>query len=200
MGGVDKPLLELGGQSMIERIILRLDTCPIAISANGDPARFAALHLPVLPDGAFAGQGPLAGVLAGLDWAAALGADALLTVPGDTPFVPPGLAAALAPPPACAASNGRLHHLVALWPMTCRDNLRQCCRRGPARIAHFAAIGTRRVDFPAAKWDPFLNVNTPDDLAPARAIAEAEDMTQDGRDRRPRRDRAEAGTGVGCWR
>ena len=176
MGGVDKPLLELGGQSMIERIILRLDACPIAISANGDPARFAALHLPVLPDGAFAGQGPLAGLLAGLDWAAALGADALLTVPGDTPFVPPGLAAALAPPPACAASNGRLHHLVALWPITCRDNLRQLLSaRGRRDIAHFAgAIGMRRVDFTVAKWDPFLNVNTPEDLALARAIAEAE--------------------------
>ena len=108
----------------------------------------------------------------------ALGADALLTVPGDTPFVPPGLAAALAPPPACAASNGRLHHLVALWPITCRDNLRQLLSaRGRRDIAHFAgAIGMRRVDFAVAKWDPFLNVNTPEDLALARAIAEAEAM------------------------
>ncbi len=176
MSGIDKPLLELGGQSMIQRIITRLDACRIAISANGDPARFAALQLPVLSDGGFAGQGPLAGLLAGLDWAAALGADALLTVPGDTPFVPQGLAAALAPPPACAASNGRVHHLVALWPITCRDNLRQLlAAKGRRDIAHFAgAIGTRRVDFAVAKWDPFLNVNTPGDLALARAIAEAE--------------------------
>ena len=139
--------------------------------------------LPVLPDGAFAGQGPLAGLLAGLDWAAALGADALLTVPGDTPFIPPGLAAALAPPPACAAGNGRVHHLVALWPITCRDSLRQLlAAKGRRDVAHFAgAIGMRRVDFAVAKWDPFLNVNTPEDLALARAIAEAECMRRRSR-------------------
>ena len=90
MGGADKPLLDLAGRRMIERIVAALDARHIAISANGDPARFAALGLPVLGDGEFAGEGPLAGVLAGLDWAAGLGVDALLTVPGDTPFIPPG--------------------------------------------------------------------------------------------------------------
>ncbi len=176
MGGVDKPLLELGGLSMIERILSALEPCRVAISANGDPARFAVLGRPVLSDGAFAGQGPLAGLLAGLDWAAAVDADALLTVPGDTPFIPRGLADALAPPPACAASDGRVHHLVALWPVACRDILRQLLSvRGRRDIAHFAGtIGMRRVDFAVAKWDPFLNVNTPEDLALARAIAEAE--------------------------
>ena len=74
MGGGDKPLLEVGGDTMLSRIIaaLREDVAAIAISANGDPARFAWLGLPVLPDGEFAGRGPLAGVLAGLDWAARL--------------------------------------------------------------------------------------------------------------------------------
>ena len=102
------------------------------------------------------------------------GVDALLTVPGDTPFVPRGLAAALAPPPACAASDGRAHHLVALWPVACRGGLRRLLSApGRRDIAYFAAgIGMRRVDFAIAKWDPFLNVNTPDDLAAARAIAE----------------------------
>jgi molybdopterin-guanine dinucleotide biosynthesis protein A len=172
MGGVDKPLLELEGRSMIERIITALDTRHIAISANGDPGRFAALNVPVLDDGDFAGEGPLAGVLAGLEWAAALSADALLTVPGDTPFIPRGLAAA----PACAASNGRAHNLVALWPLTCRDDLRRLLTTpGRRDIAHFAsAIGMRRIDFAVAKWDPFLNVNTPEDLALARTIAEGE--------------------------
>jgi hypothetical protein len=91
LGGIDKPLLELGGRSLLERIIelLAAQAGPIALSANGDPARFASFGLPVLPDGAFGGQGPLAGVLAGLDWAAAQGAEALLTVPGDTRFIPP---------------------------------------------------------------------------------------------------------------
>ncbi len=176
MGGQDKPLLDVGGMPILARVVatIRPDVHAIAISANGDPARFAAFGLPVLSDGAFQGEGPLAGVLAGLDWAATVGADALLTVPGDTPFVPAGLAAALAPPPACASSNGRAHHLVALWPVACRGELRRVLsapgRRDIARFAH--AIAMRRVDFPAAKWDPFLNVNTPEDLAAARAIAE----------------------------
>ena len=176
MGGGDKPLLELAGKPIVARIIAALNTDHIAISANGDPARFATLHLPVLTDGDFAGQGPLAGVLAGLDWAARLGADALLTVPGDTPFIPACLAAALAPPPACAASNSRAHHLVALWPVACRGELRRVLSTpGRRDIVHFArAIGVRRVDFAVAKCDPFLNVNTPEDLALARAIAEEE--------------------------
>ena len=101
MGGGDKPLLALAGQSLLQRILTRLgaETQRVAISANGDPARFAAFRRPVLPDGRFLGQGPLAGVLAGLDWAAAQGCNTLLTVPGDTPFIPSGLAAALAPCP-----------------------------------------------------------------------------------------------------
>jgi molybdopterin-guanine dinucleotide biosynthesis protein A len=174
MGGGDKPLLEVAGSRMIEAVIAALDLPDIAISANGDPARFAAFGLPVLPDGAFAGEGPLAGVLAGLVWAADIGAATLLTVPGDTPFIPHGLAAALAPAPACAASEGRAHHLVALWPAACRGALHQLLAApGRRDVHHFAQqIGVRRVDFPAAKWDPFLNVNTPEDLAAARAIAE----------------------------
>jgi molybdopterin-guanine dinucleotide biosynthesis protein A len=118
IGGGDKPLLDLAGQSMLGHILAALsqETEQIAISANGDPARFAAFARPVLGDGAFAGQGPLAGVLAGLDWAAELGAEVLLTVPGDTPLIPMGLAGALAPAPATATSGGRAHHLVALWP------------------------------------------------------------------------------------
>ena len=175
MGGRDKPLLELGGAPMLARVLATLagELAAIAISANGDPARFASFGLPVLPDGKFAGEGPLAGVLAGLDWAACLGAEALLTVPGDTPFVPAGLQTTLAPPPACAASNERIHHLVALWPTHCRHALRRLLSApGRRDIAHFAqAIGMRRVDFPAAEWDPFLNVNTPQDLAAAQAIA-----------------------------
>ena len=174
MGGGDKPLLALGGKPMLAFVIdtLAHAIADIAISANGDPARFAAFGRPVLPDGGFAGEGPLAGVLAGLDWAAGLGAEALLTVPGDTPFIPHGLATALAPPPACAASGGRTHHLVALWPTDCRARLRALLAApGRRDMAHFSRmIGTRPVDFPVAKWDPFMNINTPADLAAAQAI------------------------------
>ncbi len=172
LGCLDKPLLDLGGQPMLGRILGRLGLPDIAISANGDPDRFAAFDRPVLDDGAFVGQGPLAGLLAGLEWADPLGAAALLTIPGDTPFVPTRLVDRLAPAPACAASNGRIHHLVALWPVSCRHALRALLATpGRRDIRHFAErIGMRSVDFGAMKHDPFTNINTPEELAAARAM------------------------------
>jgi len=186
LGGGDKPLIHLGGQTILAHVLDRLagQVDRIAISANGDPARFARFGLPVLPDGPFAGQGPLAGLLAGLDWAAGQraggqgeagpGADALLSLPGDTPFIPRNLAAALAPAPACASSLGRAHHLLALWPVAARTHLRGLLGEpGPRDVAHFArALRIRTVAFPATPWDPFLNINTPADLALAERIAE----------------------------
>ncbi len=175
MGGGDKPLLELGGQSLLACILDRLatETSHIAISANGELSRFAAFRRPVLPDGEFLGHGPLAGVLAGLDWAAEQGSDTLLTVPGDTPLIPAGLAGALAPAPSCAASAGRLHPLVALWPMTIRPALRSLLSApGSRSVESFSAsIGTHVVDFPLRPWDPFLNLNDATDLAAARGLA-----------------------------
>jgi molybdopterin-guanine dinucleotide biosynthesis protein A len=171
MGCGDKPLLDLAGRRMIERGVAALDRQHIAISANGDPARFAAVQLRVLPDGELVDQGPLAGVLAGLDRAAALGANAQLIVPGDTRFIPPGLVTFLEPSPVCAASHGRPHYL---WPVACRDGLRRLLsvpgRWDGANSA--TRIGMHRVDFPTAEWDALLNINTPEDLAAARAIAE----------------------------
>ncbi len=175
MGGGDKPLLEVGGRPMLARVIevLRAEAEAVAISANGNPARFAAFGCAVLDDGAFAGRGPLAGVLAGLDWAARQGAAALLTLPGDTPFAPPGLAARLAPAPACAENAGRVHHLVALWPVAGRDALRRFLSGPGSHPAHqFAGIiGMRCVAFSPSAFDPFLNVNTPSDLIAARAMS-----------------------------
>jgi molybdopterin-guanine dinucleotide biosynthesis protein A len=161
---------------MLQHIVgaLRDDVMELAISANGDPGRFAGFGLPVLGDGKFDGQGPLAGVLAGLDWAIGLKAAALLTVPGDTPLIPRGLVGVLAPAPSCAASNNRPHYLVALWPISAREPLRRLLASpGRRDVARFAReIGMRQVEFPTAKWDPFLNVNTPEDLAAVRAIVE----------------------------
>jgi molybdenum cofactor guanylyltransferase len=168
MGGGDKPLRTLAGQSMLARILATLtpDHSAIAISANGDPARFATT-LPVLPD-AIAGQGPLAGVLAGLEWAAGIGADTVLTVPGDTPLIPPGLARALAPAPAVAESGGQVHHLVALWPVSAAPALRAWLSQPGGRSVHRFAVtlGMRQVSFAG---DPFPNVNTPDELAALEA-------------------------------
>jgi len=175
MGGGDKPLLAVGAAPILARILatLRPQVGPLALSANGDPARFAEFGLPVLTDGPFAGAGPLAGVLAGLDWAEAQGATALLSVPGDTPFIPADLAARLGEAPACAESAGVRHHLVALWPVAARAALRAWLGRpGSRSVRQFAGtIGMRGVAFPAGEPDPFMNVNTPDDLARARRIA-----------------------------
>jgi molybdopterin-guanine dinucleotide biosynthesis protein A len=164
-------LLTIGPTTILARIIAALDVPDIAISANGNLERFAGFGLPALPDGPFAGEGPLAGVLAGLDWAHGIGATELLTIPGDTPFVPRGLAASLSPSPACAASGDRVHYLVALWPIGARAALRDLLSRpGPRQVARFAdTIGMRPVDFPLATWDSFLNVNTRADLEAARA-------------------------------
>lgn len=177
MGGGDKPLLNVGGQSMLARVLATLG-CQVArcaISANGDPSRFAAFGVPVLSDGAFIGRGPLAGVLAGLDWAARGGARTLLTVPGDTPFLPPDLLAVLTPAPACATSGGRVHPLVALWPVSVRIPLRDALSggRGLSATRFAETIGMRRIAFDDSAGDPFFNVNTVEDLETARAAARA---------------------------
>jgi len=174
LGGVDKPLLDLGGRPIIAHILATLgqDIADIAISANADPARYAGFGHPVLDDGALLGLGPLAGLVAGLDWAAARGATALLSVPGDTPFIPDRLATALAPGPTIARSAGQRHFLVGLWPVAMRAALRAfLAEPGRHRVGKFTRrIGARVVDFPAVPYDPFLNVNTADDLAAARRI------------------------------
>jgi molybdopterin-guanine dinucleotide biosynthesis protein A len=167
LGGVDKPLLRLGGTTILAELLARLrpQAEAVALSANGDPARFAAYDLPVLPD-PVPDQGPLAGVLEGLHWAARCGAQALLTVPGDTPFIPSDLADRLSPAPACAASGGHVHPLVALWPVACRGRLQGWTGK---RVRSFAeAIGMREVGFEDA--GAFLNVNTPGDLAAANRM------------------------------
>ncbi len=170
LGGADKALVDLAGRSLAEHLLARLapQAGPIAISANGDPARFAAFGLPVLPDGALAGKGPLAGVAAGLAWAAACGAGALLTVPVDTPFIPRDLAARLAPAPAVAVYGGRQHHLVASWPVAFLAALSQfLAASGDHRVRDALALaGARPVAF-AGPDDPFLNINTPADHAAA---------------------------------
>lgn len=176
MGGADKALLRLDGTSLVARALDRLwpQVEAVAISANGDPARFAALGVPVLPDAA--PQGPLSGVLAGLDWAAAQGATHLVTVAVDTPFFPPDLVPRLllaaetaGAPVALAESGGQVHPTFGLWSLALRDDLRATLARGEARVMDFA----RRHLFAAAPFPQetaFLNLNTPEDLARAEAL------------------------------
>jgi len=175
MGGGDKGLLPWGGGTVLSAVRDRLasQAAPLALNANGDPARFAALGLPVLPDPLPGHLGPLAGLLAAMDWAAALGAPLVLTVPGDAPFLPFDLLPKLleAGPPAIAASAGRLHPVAGLWPVTLREALREALAQGTRRVRAFAqAQGAQAAEFPVPPGgpDPFLNLNTPEDLLAAR--------------------------------
>lgn len=186
MGGGDKGLRLLAGRPILTHVIERLSAqcAPLAINANGDPARFAAYGLPILPDSLPDHPGPLAGVLAGLDWAASFGAPAIVTAAADTPFFPNGLAARLrkaAGPSglALAASpdaSGKLwqHPTFGLWPVALRDDLRQALLDGLRKIVLWTdRHGAGIAEFPGAPFDPFFNVNTPEDLAEAERIAEA---------------------------
>lgn len=168
--GGDKALLDLGGRPMIAHVIDRLG-CARAINANGDPARFAAFGLPVIPDSEPDWPGPLAGVLAGLDWAAARGARRIVTAPADSPFFPPDLAARLwdNPAPVAIAHQGsRDHPVFAAWDVSLREALRRDLRAGDRRIGDWALRhGAERVE--VAEAEAVFNINTPEDLARARA-------------------------------
>lgn len=186
MGGGDKSLHDLGGKPILAHVIdrLRPQAGPIALNANGDPARFADLGLPVIADSIEGFAGPLAGVLAGLDWAAELGADTLVSVAADTPFFPIDLVARLdaaraetGHPIAMAASpdGGRKsglgrHPTFGLWPVGLRDDLRAALTDGLRKVVLWTdRHGTATALFDAPGPDPFFNVNTPEDLELARA-------------------------------
>ncbi len=181
LGGGDKGLLALvEGRSILDQVIARLapQVAAMALNANGDPNRFAPLGLPVLADSVGGFVGPLAGVLAGLDWAAQSGADRIVTVAADTPFFPRDLVARLE-----RAAEGMPHPLVlaatpdgrqptfGLWPVALRDDLRDALRGGLRKVVMWTdRHGGREALFDAA-GDPFFNVNTPEDLARAREMA-----------------------------
>jgi molybdopterin-guanine dinucleotide biosynthesis protein A len=171
LNGADKALLFLHGRSLISHLLARLtpQAGNIAISANGDASRFAAYGLPVLPDAPeHAGKGPLAGVAAGLAWAASLEAEALLTIPGDTPFIPQTLISDLAPPPAVACHQGQQQHLVALWPCTFLPALKVfLAGPGPHRVRDALELCCARPVTFDGPSELFMNINTPEDLAAA---------------------------------
>ena len=178
MGGGDKGLLDLGGRPVIAHVIERLG-CARAISANGDPARFARFGLPVLADSVPGWPGPLAGVLAGMDWAAGQGIARILTAATDTPFFPRDLAARLAAAkaPVVMATDGGDHPAFAMWDVALRDDLRAALHSGTRRMRDWMdARGALRVEIPGE--DPFFNINTPADLdAARRRLAEGPQWT-----------------------
>jgi len=185
MGGGDKGLLRVRDLRLIDHVIARLapQCARLAINANGDPARFAEFALPVLPDSLPEYPGPLAGVLAGLDWAAAEGVDAIVTAAADTPFFPHDLVARLraaAGPDGLALAGSRdaagklwRHPTFGLWPVALREDLRDALKGGLRKIvlwtdAHQAGLA----EFPTGPFDPFFNVNTPEDIARAEHLSE----------------------------
>ncbi|HEX9322073.1 MAG TPA: molybdenum cofactor guanylyltransferase MobA [Xanthobacteraceae bacterium] len=186
MGGGDKTLIRIGDQTILERAMARLgpQCAGLLINANGDVSRLARFGLPVVADDVAGFAGPLAGILAGLDWVAA-NAPAIewvVSVPGDCPFLPRDLVARLHAvreaktlPLACARSGEWRHPVVGLWPVALRHDLRRALGVGLRKIeAWTESHGVALAEWPAEPVDPFFNVNTPEDAAAA------ERMTQHG--------------------
>ncbi|WP_299786274.1 molybdenum cofactor guanylyltransferase MobA [uncultured Marivita sp.] len=193
MGGGDKALLSVGGRTLLHHVIDRLapQVAGMALNANGDATRFSEYGLPVLADSVAGFPGPLAGVLAGLDWAAEQGADTIVTVAADTPFFPDDLvdvlqhtARGMAHPLVLAATprgeektksmsrSGLIRHpTFGLWPVALRDDLRGALEQGIKKVVIWTEQhGGREAVFPTGAGDPFFNVNTPDDLKTAEAM------------------------------
>lgn len=184
MGGGDKALLRVGPSTILDRTLRRLvpQCAETIINANGDPARFAFAGLTVIADDVGGFAGPLAGILAGLDWCAMHRPDLawMVSVPGDGPFLPAELVSRLhaarevgQKPLACARSGEWRHPVVGLWPVDLRHDLRQALVGEDLRkIEVFTARhGIAIADWPDKPVDPFFNVNTPEDLAKANAAA-----------------------------
>jgi molybdenum cofactor guanylyltransferase len=183
MGGGDKGLRRVAGVRLIDRVIARLaPQCgALALNANGDPARFADLGLPVLPDSLSGHPGPLAGVLAGMDWAAGLGAEAIVTAAADTPFFPVDLVARLqegaGPSGLCLAASvdpsGKVYRqpTFGLWPTALRQDLREALEGGLRKIVLWTdSHGAGQAVFDAVPFDPFFNINTPEDIIEAERL------------------------------
>jgi molybdenum cofactor guanylyltransferase len=185
MGGGDKPMRQIAGRTILDRVIARLEPqCEeLILNANGDPARFATFGLPVIADTVENFPGPLAGILAALDWAAANRPEVLwvLSAAADCPFLPRDLLARLHH--ACAeqnaqlavaASGGQSHPVIGLWSVALREELRHTLvvedmRKIDRWTARFRLA---TVTWPAQPLDPFFNANTMDDIAEAERLAE----------------------------
>jgi molybdopterin-guanine dinucleotide biosynthesis protein A len=187
--GGDKGLLDLAGRSMIAHVIERTasQVCALVVNANGDPARFSALGLPVVHDTMEGFVGPLAGVLAGLRWTAETHpfASHTLSVSADAPFVPLDLVAKLATAIfspnaiALAKSDDGLHPVIGLWPVSLADDLERALRAGMRKVLDWTNRHTTRsvhfapIQIGSSQIDPFFNANTPNEMARARAILDA---------------------------
>jgi molybdopterin-guanine dinucleotide biosynthesis protein A len=185
MGGGDKPMRQIGGRTILERVIARLKPqCDsLILNANGDPARFASFSLPVIADSVADFPGPLAGILAALDWAAAVRPEIawILSAAADCPFLPRDLVARLHQARitedaqlAVAASDGQSHPVIGLWSVSLREELRHALVKEDIRkIDRWTArYKLATVNWPTTPLDPFFNANTMDDIAQAERLAD----------------------------
>jgi molybdopterin-guanine dinucleotide biosynthesis protein A len=184
MGGNDKALLPLAGRPLVEHAVQRLTAqCEsVILNANSGSSRFAQMGLPVVPDSIPDHPGPLAGILAALEWSAAHRPDIawVVSAPADTPFLPGDLVLRLheacqesRKPIACAASGSQTHFAVGLWPVSLRHDLRHSLvERGMRSIREWLNDhGHAEVSWPVDPIDPFFNINTPEDLSHAESLA-----------------------------
>ena len=184
MGGGDKPMRTIAGRTILDRVIARLaPQCDgLIINANGDPARFASFGLPVVADGVADFPGPLAGILAALDWMAANRPDVslVLSAAADCPFLPRDLVSRLYrtlteqnAQLAAAASDGQSHPVIGLWSVALREELRHSLVVEDIRkIDRWTArYRLATVTWPTTPLDPFFNANTMDDIAEAERLA-----------------------------
>ena len=188
MRGPEKTRLGLGGKPLIAHAIdrLRPQVDRVVINANGDAERFAEFRLTVVADLNDDREGPLAGVLAGMDWGRSHGFSHVVTVAGDTPFFPMDLAARLQAqaaasetPIALAASEapGRglvRHPTFGIWPVSLADDLQRALAAGTRKVVLWTdEHGAATAAFGQGPPDPFFNVNRPEDLAIAEQLLKA---------------------------
>jgi molybdopterin-guanine dinucleotide biosynthesis protein A len=184
MGGGDKALIRIGNETILSRALARLrpQVSGIVLNANGDPSRFTSFGLQVVADSVPDFAGPLAGILAGLDWIAANRPETewMVSVPGDCPFLPRDLVMRLHEARiaenkllACAHSGDWRHPVVGLWQVSLRENLRHAITVEDLRKIEVwtARHGIALADWPTEPVDPFFNVNTPEDVEMATRLA-----------------------------